>query len=44
MWGLETTGRRLERIPSEVKDGRLCFVADVNAKGGARLMYEVVAK
>ena len=44
VWGLETTGRRLERIPSDVKDGRLCFVADVNAKGGARLMYEVVAK
>lgn len=44
VWGLETSGRRLERIPSDVKDGRLCFVADVDAKDGARMLYEVVAK
>ena len=44
VWGLETSGRRLERLPTEVRDGRLVFTADVNAKGGARMLYEVVAK
>ena len=44
VWGLDTTGRRMERIPSQVIDGRLEFVADVDAKGGARMLYEVFAK
>lgn len=42
VWGLETSGKRLERVPAEVRDGRLAFTANVAAKGGARLLYEVV--
>ena len=42
VWGLETSGRRLERIPCEVNGGKLCFTANVAARGGARLLYEVV--
>jgi len=42
VWGLETSGRRLARIPAHVEDGRLVFVADVNADGLARLAYEIV--
>ena len=42
VWALETTGRRLERIPSEVSDGKLSFVASVKGSDGARMLYEVV--
>ena len=42
VWGLATSGRRLDRIPTEVKNGKLRFVADVASKAGARLLYEVV--
>ncbi len=44
VWALETSGRRAEKLASEVRDGRLCFTADVNGAGGARMLYEVVAK
>ena len=41
VWALETSGRRLERIPSAVKDGRLAFTASVKGPNGARMIYEV---
>ncbi len=44
VWALETTGRRLEKIPSAVQDGRLVFTADVKGPHGARMLYEVVAE
>ena len=43
VWGLATTGKRLEKIPTAVRDGKLAFTAAVNAAGGARMLYEVVA-
>ena len=42
VWGLETSGRRSERMPAEIAGGRMTFVADIAAKGGARMLYEVV--
>jgi len=44
VWGLETSGRRLQRVPAQAVDGRLAFTADVNANGQARLLYEVVVE
>ena len=42
VWALETSGRRAERVASEVRNGRLHFTADVKGAGGARMLYEVV--
>ena len=42
VWSLETSGRRLERIPCEVKGGELRFTAAVKGPHGARMLYEVV--
>ena len=42
VWALATSGRRLERIPSAVKDGKLTFTASVKGPNGARMIYEVV--
>ena len=42
VWALETTGRRLERIPSRVEGGRLAFTCAVKGPNGARMLYEVV--
>ena len=42
VWGLATTGKRLEKVPATVRDGKLAFTATVKAAGGARMLYEVV--
>ena len=42
VYALETDGTRAERVPSEVRNGRLAFTADVNGAGGARMLYEIV--
>ena len=42
VWALETTGRRLERLPSAIEDGKLAFTAAVKGPNGARMLYEVV--
>ena len=44
VWALETTGRRLEKMPASVEDGRLVFTADVKGPAGARMLYEVAAE
>ena len=44
VWGLATTGKRLEKIPATVRDGKLAFTATVKAATGARMLYEVVKK
>jgi hypothetical protein len=44
VWGIATTGKRMEKIPSAVHGGQLAFTATVNAVGGARMLYEVVRK
>lgn len=41
VWALETDGTRAERVPSEVRDGKLCFTASVKGPHGARMLYEV---
>ena len=42
VWALETTGRRLEKMPAQTKGGKLCFTADVKGPNGARMLYEIV--
>ena len=42
VWGLATTGKRLEKIPATVRDGKLAFTATVKGSAGARMLYEVV--
>ena len=42
VYALETSGRRLETIPSEAKDGWLVFTASVEGPQGARTLYEIV--
>ena len=42
VWALETNGRRAEKVPVQVRNGRLHFTADVKGVGGARMLYEVV--
>ncbi|MBR0506887.1 MAG: hypothetical protein IJJ84_15915 [Kiritimatiellae bacterium] len=42
VWGLATTGKRLEKIPAAVRDGKLAFTATVKAASGARMLYEIV--
>ena len=44
VWGIATTGKRMEKISSAVHGGQLAFTATVNAVGGARMLYEVVRK
>ena len=44
VWGLATTGKRLEKVPAAVRDGKLAFTAAVNAAGGARMLYEIARK
>jgi len=41
VWGLDTTGRRICRMPSSVKNGKLTFKAAVEGPKGARMLYEV---
>ena len=43
VYALETDGTRAEKVPCEVRNGRLYFTAKVKgADGGARMLYEVV--
>ncbi len=42
VWSLATSGRRMERIPVSVRDGKLSFTATVEGAHGARMLYEVV--
>ena len=42
VWALETSGRRAEKVPCEVRKGRLYFTANVQGPAGARMLYEVV--
>ncbi len=44
VWALETTGRRLEKMPVSVEGGKLVFTADVKGPAGARMLYEVAAE
>ncbi len=44
VWALESTGRRLEKMPASVVDGKLTFTADVKGPNGARMLYEIVAE
>ena len=44
VWALETTGKRLEKMPCAVENGNLVFTADVKGPNGARMLYEVVAE
>ena len=41
VYELETSGKRLGTLPTEVKDGRLCFTAAVDGPHGARMLYEI---
>lgn len=43
VWALDTAGGRLEKIPSQVVDGRLVFTAEIAAPL-ARMNYEVAAE
>ncbi len=41
VYELETSGRRLGTLPSEVRSGRLEFTASVPGPHGARILYEI---
>lgn len=41
VWALATDGRRVEKVPCEVRKGRLYFTANVKGSAGARMLYEV---
>ena len=41
VYELETSGRRLGTLPSEVRGGRLEFTASVPGTHGARILYEI---
>jgi len=42
VWGLDMSGRRLERITAAALDGKLSFAASVKGADGARMYYEIV--
>ena len=42
VWGLDMSGKRLERIPAAVRNEKLAFTASVNGLNGARMYYEIV--
>ena len=42
VYELETSGRRMGVVPSEVADGKLMFTASVDGPHGARMLYEIV--
>lgn len=45
VFALATSGRRMGSVPSSVKNGKLCFTANVKGPDGkGRLVYEVVKK
>ena len=41
VWALETTGRRLAKVPSRVIDGKLVFTANIRGPQDACLLYEL---
>ena len=44
VYELETSGRRMGMVPSEVVDGKLSFTASVDGPHGARMLYEIVGR
>ena len=44
VYELETSGRRMGMMPSEVVDGKLSFTASVDGPHGARMLYEIVGR
>ena len=42
VYELETSGRRMGIVTSEVVDGKLSFTASVDGPNGARMLYEIV--
>ena len=44
VYALDTTGRRIDVIPSEVRNGWISFKARTLQRGGACLYYEIVAR
>ena len=44
VYELETSGRRLGTVHSEMRDGKLAFTASVDGPNGARMLYEIVRK
>ncbi len=44
VWALSVGGRRVEKVPSIVKDGKLTFVVSVKGSEGARLLYEIATE
>ena len=44
VYELETSGRRMGIVTSEVVDGKLSFTASVDGPNGARMLYEIVRK
>jgi len=42
VWGLDMSGKRLERIPAAARNGKLAFTASVKGLNGARMYYEIV--
>ncbi len=44
VWALSPGGRRIEKVPSRVAEGRLVFTVDVRGADGARMLYEIAEK
>lgn len=44
VWALSPGGRRVEKLASNVGDGRLIFTVSVKGSEGARMLYEIAAK
>jgi len=42
VWGLDTSGRRVDRISAHASGGTLQIPLDVNDRGSARILYEVI--
>ena len=42
VWGLDMSGKRMERIPAAARNGKLAFAASVKGLNGARMYYEIV--
>lgn len=44
VWACETDGTRTTRIPAEVRDGGLCFTAEIVPDRPVHFVYEIVAR
>ena len=44
VWGLATSGRRVDKVESQVQGGELVFTARVRGSEGATLYYEVIKR